>query len=190
MDGDTLTCGGVARPAHGTLTGTAPNVTYTPAANYNGSDSFTFTVNDGTVDSNVATVSISVSAVNDAPVITGQAPLSTNEDTALTLALGDLTVTDVDNAYPTGFSLTVLAGSNYTFDGATITPAANFNGTLTVPVKVNDGTDDSNTHNLSVNVTAVNDAPVVTNPGDQTNVEGRQCRCRFRPATSTSPPTR
>ena len=43
-------------------------MTYTPAANYNGSDSFTFTVNDGTVDSNVATVSITVNAVNDAPV--------------------------------------------------------------------------------------------------------------------------
>ena len=67
VEGDTLTWA-VGTPAHGTLTGTAPDVTYTPAANYNGSDSFTFTVNDGTVDSNVATVSLTVSAVNDAPV--------------------------------------------------------------------------------------------------------------------------
>jgi hypothetical protein len=45
----------VTSPAHGTLSGTAPNVTYTPAANYNGSDSFTFKVNDGALDSTPAT---------------------------------------------------------------------------------------------------------------------------------------
>ena len=61
----------VTRPAHGTLSGTAPNLTYTPAANYNGPDSFTFTVNDGTVDSAAATVSITVTPVNDAPVAVG-----------------------------------------------------------------------------------------------------------------------
>ena len=41
--------------------------TYTPAPNYHGPDSFTFKANDGTVDSNTATVAITVSAVNDAP---------------------------------------------------------------------------------------------------------------------------
>ncbi len=66
-DNDTLTYTVASSPTHGTLSGTAPNLTYTPTANFNGSDSFTFTVNDGTVDSNVTTVSITVSAVNDAP---------------------------------------------------------------------------------------------------------------------------
>ncbi|HEX8939789.1 MAG TPA: cadherin-like domain-containing protein, partial [Candidatus Limnocylindrales bacterium] len=47
-------------PAHGSLSGSAPNLTYTPALNYNGPDSFTFKANDGTVDSNTATVSITV----------------------------------------------------------------------------------------------------------------------------------
>ena len=42
--------------------------TYTPNANFNGADSFTYTANDGTADSNVATVTITVDAVNDAPV--------------------------------------------------------------------------------------------------------------------------
>ncbi len=60
-----------SNPTHGTLSGTAPNLTYTPAANFNGSDSFTFTVNDGTVDSNASTVTITVSAVNDAPTASG-----------------------------------------------------------------------------------------------------------------------
>ena len=50
VDGDSLTFAVVQQPAHGTLTGTAPNLTYTPAANYNGPDSFTFKVSDGQVD--------------------------------------------------------------------------------------------------------------------------------------------
>src|SRR5207247_2760029 len=54
-------------PAHGTLSGTAPTLTYTPALNYNGPDRFTYKVNDGTLDSNVGTVSITVTAVDDAP---------------------------------------------------------------------------------------------------------------------------
>ncbi len=61
IDGDKLTYSIVTSPIHGTLSGTLPNVTYTPVANYNGSDSFTFKANDGTVDSNIATVSITVS---------------------------------------------------------------------------------------------------------------------------------
>jgi uncharacterized delta-60 repeat protein len=75
----------VTPPAHGSLTGTAPNVTYTPALNYNGADSFTFKVNDGTVDSGIATVNIDVIAVNDAPTVTlaanpasGEFPLDVN----------------------------------------------------------------------------------------------------------------
>src|SRR5204862_110094 len=69
VDGNPLTATVVTLPAHGTVTLNANgSVTYTPAANFNGSDSFTYKANDGTVDSNVATVSITVAAVNDAPV--------------------------------------------------------------------------------------------------------------------------
>jgi hypothetical protein len=59
-DGDTLTYSIVEPPAHGTLTGDAPNLTYTSSCTYFGPDSFTFKVNDGTEDSNIATVSITV----------------------------------------------------------------------------------------------------------------------------------
>ena len=65
-DGDALTFTVVAQPAHGALTRHGPQLTYTPAANYNGPDSFTFVANDGTADSNIATVSLTVSPVNDA----------------------------------------------------------------------------------------------------------------------------
>jgi len=60
VDGDALTYSIVSNPNHGLLSGTAPNIIYTPTANYNGSDSFTFKANDGMADSAVATVSIMV----------------------------------------------------------------------------------------------------------------------------------
>ena len=63
IDGDSLTFA-AGSPAHGTLTGTAPQLTYTPAANYHGADSFTFTVNDGTVNSPATMVSITVNALD------------------------------------------------------------------------------------------------------------------------------
>src|SRR5207244_974864 len=79
VDGDSLTFSIVTPPSHGTLSsigtvtctssgGTSSctaNVTYTPASNYSGPDSFTYKANDGTADSNVATVSITVEAAAD-----------------------------------------------------------------------------------------------------------------------------
>jgi hypothetical protein len=61
-NGDPLTYEVLSDPAQGDLSGTAPNLTYTPDANYEGPDSFTFLANDGQIDSNVATVAITVSA--------------------------------------------------------------------------------------------------------------------------------
>ena len=92
VDNDTLTYTVVAGPSQGTLSGTAPNLTYTPAALYAGPDSFTFKVNDGTVDSNIATVSITVTHVYHAPVAAAQS-VTTNEDVAKAITLG---ATDVD----------------------------------------------------------------------------------------------
>lgn len=69
-DGDPLTFLVATGPTNGTLSGTPPNLTYAPASNYNGLDSFTFTVSDGTATSTSATVDITVSAVNDAPSFT------------------------------------------------------------------------------------------------------------------------
>lgn len=67
VDGDALTFV-VGSPAHGTLSGAPPNLTYQPETNYFGPDSFTFQVSDGQTNSNIATVSIDVRSVNDAPV--------------------------------------------------------------------------------------------------------------------------
>src|SRR5439155_21914898 len=61
-DGDSLTFSVAANPVNGVLSGSAPNLTYTPNNNFVGSDSFTFRVNDGRLNSGTATVSITVKA--------------------------------------------------------------------------------------------------------------------------------
>ena len=71
----------VTDPTHGVLTGIAPDLTYTPETDYNGADSFTFKVSDGMLESNVATVSITVNPVNDAPTISHIPDTSIDEDT-------------------------------------------------------------------------------------------------------------
>ena len=86
-DKDDLTFTVLSQPNNGAASsGTGANLTYTPKANYYGSDSFTFKANDGVADSNTATVSIKVDSVNDKPVVTGQS-LSVNEDETLSIIL-------------------------------------------------------------------------------------------------------
>lgn len=157
-DGDPLTYSIVNQPVNGTLSGIAPNMTYTPSANYHGSDSFTFKVNDGTVDSNTATVTITVTPVNDAPVAEEQS-VSTTEDAAKTIVLVG---TDADGDAMTYSIVTGPSHGSLSGTGSikTYTPAANFNGSDSFTFKVNDGTVDSNTATVTITVTPVNDAPV------------------------------
>ncbi|PID26509.1 MAG: hypothetical protein CR982_09950 [Candidatus Cloacimonadota bacterium] len=136
------------------------NITLIPDLNYNGSQSVILKVVDGSFVINKQFV-LTVQSVNDAPVITGQNPLSTSEETSLTIELDNLIVTDIDNSYPNGFVLIASDGANYTRVGNTITPVENFNGELTVPVVVNDGEFNSNSYNLTVEVTPINDAPII-----------------------------
>jgi gliding motility-associated-like protein len=157
VDGDALIYTVLAPPTHGTLTGSAPNVTYTPNLNYAGPDSFTFKVNDGAVDSNIGTVSITVNSVNDAPIANNQSP-STQEDVpqAITLSGSDLegdALTYIVVTSPIHGSLTGT-GNNLTY-----TPNPNYNGSDSFPFKVNDGSADSNIATVSITVTPVNDAP-------------------------------
>ncbi len=114
----------------------------------------------------VQSFAITVAHVNDAPVITGQTPnpIPLARGASLTIVLSHLIVSDPDNTYPTGFTLTVLNGSNYTRSGNTITPSANFTGTLGVGVRVNDGRDNSNTFNVQVSVAPPNRPPEIVTP--------------------------
>ena len=159
--GDALTYQIVTAPAHGTLSGSAPNIVYAPELNYGGPDSFTFKANDGTTDSHTATVNITVTPVNDPPIANNQS-ITTVEDTA---TAATLTASDVENNLLT---YTVLTGPAHgVLSGAapnlTYAPALNFNGLDSFTFKVNDGTADSNIATVSITVTPVNDAPIATN---------------------------
>ena len=157
-EGSTLSFSIVSGPSKGTLSGTAPNLSYSPSANSSGSDSFTFRVNDGTVNSAPATISITVTPVNDAPLAIAKS-VTTAEDTPLPITLGG---TDVENnnltfsiaAAPTQGTLTGTAPN------LTYSPSASFNGTDQFTFRVNDGTVNSAPATVSITVTSVNDAPV------------------------------
>lgn len=101
---------------------------------------------------------------NTPPVIIGQAVLSVNAGASLTLQLSDLFVSDPDDTYPEGFTLSISSGVNYTVDGNSITPAAGFSGTIAVPVTVSDGEASSAPFNVSITVIPppVNVPPVIT----------------------------
>ena len=173
-DGNTLTAILVNGPAHGTLTLNANgSLSYTPAANYNGPDSFTYKANDGTADSNVATVAITVTAVNDAPLAVNDS-YNTNEDTALTVAAPGVLGNDTD---ADGNSLTAILVNGPAHGTLTLnangslsyTPAANYNGPDSFTYKANDGTADSNVATVAITVTAVDDAPLAVNDSYNTN---------------------
>ena len=84
------------QPSHGTVTiDNEKAITYTPNANFNGADSFTYTVSDGNGGSVTKTVSITVTPVNDAPVATGDS-FTTAEDTTLTVAAPGVLGNDTD----------------------------------------------------------------------------------------------
>ncbi len=136
-DGDALSYSVVAPPDHGELTGTPPGLTYSPHADYNGNDAFSFVVNDGSVDSEPASVSITVTAVNDAPVAAGQA-FDLNEDEALAVALG---ASDVDGD-PLFYEI-VEGPAHGELSGAapnlTYAPDENYNGEDSFSFKASDG---------------------------------------------------
>ena len=122
---------------------------YHPAADYSGPDSFTYTASDGALTSNTATVTVTVTPVNDAPVATG-AHVSTAEDTELAGNVLDY-VTDVDTPHP---ALTAALGSGPAHaqsfslnpDGSfAYTPEVNWSGADSFTYTASDGTLTSNT---------------------------------------------
>jgi lysophospholipase L1-like esterase len=118
-------------------------------------------------------VTIYAVAINDTPVILSQQPISVLEDSQVAIGFGMINVYDPDNTYPDDFTLHVLPGSNYTIVGNyTVKPNPNYNGTIYVPVYVNDGLTNSNTFNLTVGVTPVNDNPWLNIPSNRTAYEG------------------
>ena len=126
---------------------TTTELTYTPAANFNGQDSFKYSVSDGIDNSNVATITVTVNPVND-PVVCTDVSFNTEISTALAIDVAaDLlpTCTDADNDTITldSVSQPTQPGSMVTFDGVntvTYTPEAGFSGQDSFTYTASDGT--------------------------------------------------
>ena len=176
---NTFTYTVVSGPANGVLGGTGRELTYTPNADYNGPDSFTFKVSDGGKESNTATVNINVTSANDAPTANGDQK-ATNEDTTLSFPASDLAANDsagpADEGGQTLSVTSVIAGANtngtVSLAGGqvTYTPAANFHGPASFDYQVCDnGTTNGSpdpkcaTATVDVTVSPVNDAPTLSN---------------------------
>ena len=147
-----LTYAIVDQPDHGTLGGTPPAMTYTPTADFNGADSFTFRANDGQFNSNLAIVSIKVTPVNDAPVAASLA-ITTLLNTPVTLNLGGAG-TDVDGdalvytvAESPAHGTVSGTGPNLLY-----TPADKFLGRDHLTIQVSDGQAPSNVADVTIEV--------------------------------------
>ncbi|MCP4768428.1 MAG: tandem-95 repeat protein, partial [Gammaproteobacteria bacterium] len=114
----------VAAPLHGQLTLNGDGTfTYAPVTDFNGVDTFTYTVNDGELDSNTATVTISVTSVNDAPTGADNT-VTTLEDTAYVFQVADFGFTDSSdnpaNAFTAVFVDSLPAAGALTVNGAAV----------------------------------------------------------------------
>ena len=145
------------QPANGTVSGSVPNLSYTPNANYTGIDSFDYTVNDGQLNSSVATVSVTISAVNDSPFAESQS-LTVDEDTSVNITLSGSDI-DSDNII---FSVAATP-SNGSLVGdvpnLSYTPNADFSGTDSFTFTVTDGELVSNVATVHLNINPINDPP-------------------------------
>jgi serine protease AprX len=154
VNNDVLTFNVVQGPLHGILSGNPPNLSYSPNQNFNGSDSFTFTVNDGTLDSEIATVTISVQPINDPPVPTNLAvSVAKNKSKSILLS-----ATDADNqslTYGIQSSPThgVLTGSGQSL---IYTPESNYTGNDVFTFSVSDGMGAAGIGTVSITVEDVN----------------------------------
>lgn len=173
-DGDELTFSVTEEPASGTLSGDAPNLVYQPSENFSGSDSFAFVANDGTADSNVSRVNITVNATNDAP-LAQETSVETNEDASVTVTLkasdpdsDQLTFTIVSQpSYGTLGAITPVDATSAT---VAYSPAANYSGADSFTFSVSDGTHTSNVATVGIDVKPINDAPVASSQSLTINV--------------------
>ncbi|MFN0083925.1 MAG: Ig-like domain-containing protein [Blastocatellia bacterium] len=174
-DGDPLTYKLLTQPTRGALSGSVPTLTYRPNTNYVGPDSFTFRVSDGQVDSETATVSITVRSANRAPILTVPGAQSTTENKSIAFPVS---ATDPDagqivtisaSGLPAGASFSPAAGAAaYAFNW---TPSFTQAGTYTVSFTATDNGVPPLSATRSVQI-SVGDVPVLVVPGAQSITQG------------------
>ena len=162
-DGDVLTVLGGSSADGSVSVNSDGTINFAPTSNFTGTTTITYTISDGTTGTDTATVSVSVSPVNDAPVaVDDTATITEDTPTDLTVLTND---SDVD-----GDPLTVTTASSpdgsvaINSDGTiNFTPTSNFTGTTTVTYTVTDGAGGTDSATVTVTVNNVNDAPVAEN---------------------------
>ena len=170
LDDDAVGVTSVGTANNGTVTFEGGVVSYIPDADYNGTDSFTYTVSDGQGGTDTATVSVTINGVNDAPVAEADSA-TTDEDTAITIAsvLANDSDIDGDTLTVSGLDTTGTLGSvndngDGTFDydpnGMFEALAVGESATDTFTYTVSDGQGGTDTATVSVTINGVNDAPV------------------------------
>ncbi|HET7502446.1 MAG TPA: tandem-95 repeat protein [Kofleriaceae bacterium] len=163
-DGDALAIAAITQPAHGSAAIVdAHHVSYAPAANYHGADSFSYTVDDGHGGQATEAVALDVISVNDAPVAVADAA-SLDEDTQVTVDVAG-NDSDVDGDALAIASITQPAHGAATVADAThvtYTPAANYHGPDAFSYTISDGHGGTATATLAFTVASVNDVPVVS----------------------------
>ena len=178
-----------SNPTHGTATvndGGTPNdptddsIDYAPDANYNGTDSFTYTIEDSNGDTSTATVTVTIVPVNDLPNAVNDSA-TTNEDTAVNINVlnndtfggdGPNTGTIVVASNPSHGTATVNDGgtpNDPTDDTIDYVPNANYNGTDSFTYTIEDSNGDTSTATVTVTIVPVNDLPNAVNDSATTN---------------------
>ncbi len=166
-DGDTITFNIVSQPLHGTLEvidSAAGIVQYVPFANYFGPDSFTYQVSDGTAESDIATVELVITGINDAPVVHDDWVYGHEGNSTIIDVLTD--AVDVDGDH---LSIAIIEESSHGIvtvneDGTiTYTPDPDFDGTDSFTYMISDGNGGSASATVTITLGSVNDAPVIAN---------------------------
>lgn len=161
VDGDLLAVTTVSAPAHGTaVRSSASTITYTPAPNFHGVDSFVYTIGDGRGGTDTATVVVTVNPVNDAPVAADDSA-ETAEDTAVIIGvLPNDSDVDGDSHSVTVVGTPAHGTAVLNADGTiTYTPEANYHGSDSFTYAIGDGHGGTATATVNVNVNSVNDSP-------------------------------
>ena len=178
-EGDDLTIVSSASVDNGTvdIASDKKSLSFTPSANWNGTEVFTYTIRDTAGSTASASVTVTVAPVNDPPVAVNDTA-TTNEETAVIINVltndtdidlsreGDvLTITSADNA---ANGTATITGSGKTI---TFTPALDFSGNASFDYTIEDQHGASSTAHVTVTVSAVNDPPIISDISDQTIAE-------------------
>jgi len=162
VDGDSLTYAITVQPGNGTLSGTPPNLTYTPNSDFNGPDAFSFTAHDGAVTSEAATIDITVRSINDAPQANDD-EATTSEDTPVVIdnLLANDTDADHDALTITDFTSPANGALEQQGDDSfEYTPNLNTFGDDSFNYTISDGNEGKASAKVRITVISINEAPV------------------------------